>query len=123
MALPSRKKPRQKRSEVASRQASINIGSVRLEPLESASVYYINFIEVANSPQDFSLICGRLPVKLSQSKIEEVKTVGALVIEPEVQLIIPTALVPGLIRALTVQKEMYEKLYGIQIKEVGGEPK
>jgi len=42
-----------------------------------------------------------------------------MVIEPEVQLIIPTTLVPGLIRALTAQKEVYEELYKVQIKEVG----
>jgi hypothetical protein len=96
----------------------VKIGSVRLEPLESASVYYVNYIEVANSPQDFSLICGRLPGKLSAEKTEEAKKLGVLVIEPEVQLIIPITLVPGLIKALTIQKEKYEKLFGIQIKEV-----
>lgn len=116
------KNPRQNSPERVPQQPisshSINISSVRLEPLEGASVYYVNYVEVGNSPQDFSLICGRLPGKLSVEKIKEAKTLGALVIEPEVQLIIPTTLVPGLIRALTIQKEKYEKLYGVQIKEV-----
>jgi len=113
--LPVVKDPRQKHSQQAD---TITIGSIRLEPSESTSVYYVNFIEVATTPQDFSVICGRLPGKLSATKLEEVKDVGALVIEPDVQIVIPVTLVPGLIRILTAQKELYEKIYGIQIKEV-----
>lgn len=104
---------------IAAKQSDvIKIGAVRLEPLENTSVYYVNYIEIANSPQDFSIICGRLPGKLSHDKMEQAKKLGALVIEPEVQLIIPTTLVPGLIRALTIQKEKYEKMFGLQIKEI-----
>jgi hypothetical protein len=98
---------------------ALNIGSVRLEPMENVPVYYVNFIEVGNSPQDFSLLCARLPSKLTASKIAEAKELGALLLEPEVQIIIPTTLVPGLIRALTAQKENYEKLFATEIKEVG----
>ena len=100
---------------------TITIGSIRLEPSESTAVYYVNFIEVATTPQDFSVICGRLPGKLSATKLEEVKEVGVLVLEPDVQIVIPVTLVPGLIRILTAQKELYEKIYGIQIKEVESE--
>jgi hypothetical protein len=96
-----------------------NLG-IRLEPLEGVPVYYVNFVEVGNSPQDFTLTCGRMPGKFTSAKIEEIKTIGAVVIEPEVQIIIPPAVVPGLIRALSVQKESYEETYQLEIKEVGG---
>jgi hypothetical protein len=119
VALPVAKKPRQNRPDAASAQSSvITIGSIRLDPSESTSVYYVNHIEVATTPQDFSVICGRMPGKLSATKLEEIKEAGALVIEPDVQIVIPVTLVPGLIRILTLQKELYEKIYGIQIKEV-----
>jgi hypothetical protein len=114
------KKPKQNHPDSAASQQSgvIEISSIRLEPSESTSVYYVNHIEVATTPQDFSVICGRLPGKLSATKLEEIKEAGALVIEPDVQIVVPVTLVPGLIRILTLQKELYEKIYGIQIKEV-----
>jgi hypothetical protein len=98
-AAPIKKKRRQ--SESPAPQAGtplphgvMSLRGIRLEPLESATVYYINYIEVASSPQDFTIICGRLPGKLSSEKFEEVKNGGVLVIEPDVQLVIPTTLVP-----------------------------
>jgi hypothetical protein len=119
VALPVAKKPKQNHPDSASQQGGvIEISSIRLEPSESTSVYYVNHIEVATTPQDFNVICGRLPGKISATKLEEIKEANALVIEPDVQIVIPVTLVPGLIRILTVQKELYEKIYGIQIKEV-----
>jgi len=96
----------------------MSVTSIRLEPIENAPVYYVNYVEIGNSPQDFSLLCARLPAKLTPAKIEEVKKERALIVEPDVQVVIPTALVPGLIRALTAQKESYEEMYGVEIKEV-----
>lgn len=113
------KKPEQKRPGPITQQAgAVTINSVRLEPIENASVYYVNYIEVTTSPQDFSIIGGRLPAKLSEEKIQEIQSSGALTVEPDVHIVIPVTLVPAIIRALTGQKELYEKLYGIQIKEV-----
>jgi hypothetical protein len=120
ITLPVVKKSKAQKSKSASPQSGVmNINSVRLEPIESAAVFYVNYIEVGNSPQDFSLWCGRMPSKLTPAKIEEIESIGALVIEPDVQLIIPTTLVPGLIKALITAKENYEKLFGVQLKEVG----
>jgi hypothetical protein len=120
ITLPVVKKPKAQKSKSASPQSGVmNIDSVRLEPIESAAVFYVNYIEVGNSPQDFSLWCGRMPSKLTPAKIEEIESIGALVIEPDVQLIIPTTLVPGLIKALITAKENYEKLFRVQLEEVG----
>jgi hypothetical protein len=100
-------------------QANQEVAKIVLDSIENAPVYYVNHIEVANSPQDFSLICARLPAKISKEKIEEVKQTGTLTVEPDVQIVIPTTLVPGLIKALTIQKEAYESMFKTQIKEVG----
>jgi hypothetical protein len=96
----------------------INVTAIRLEPLENAATFYVNHIEVGSSAHDFSLICGRLPGKLSLDQFEEVKGSGALVVEPEVQVVIPATLVIGLIKALTAQKDNYEKTYGVALKEI-----
>jgi hypothetical protein len=92
---------------------------IKLEPLESASTYYVNHIEVGSSGLDFSLIGGRLPGKLSTDQINEIKNDGAFVVEPDVQIVIPTTLIVGLIRALTMQKEHFEKIHDIQLRELG----
>jgi hypothetical protein len=97
-----------------------NITAITLEPLENASTFYVNHIEVGSTAHDFSLICGRLPGKLSLDQLEEVKDGGALVVEPEVQVVIPATLVIGLIEALTTQKDNYEKTYGVKLKEIRG---
>src|ERR1700730_3717690 len=36
----------------------------------------------------------------------------------EVQIVVPTTLVPGLLRALTTRKELYEKTFGVQLKRL-----
>jgi hypothetical protein len=91
---------------------------IGLEPTDNVSVYYANYIEVANSIHDFSLFCSRVPAKLTTEKIEEINNIDELVLEPEVQIIIPTTLVPGLIRALTTQRENYERALNVKIDEI-----
>jgi hypothetical protein len=98
----------------------VQISTIRMEPLESASTYYVNHVEIASSLHDFSIICGRLPGKLSADQVEEVNSSGSLVIEPEVQVIIPSTLIIGPIRALTTQKGIYEETYGVKLHEIGG---
>jgi len=100
----------------------INVTAIRMEPLESASTYYVNHIEIGSSAHDFSLICGRLPGKLSAEQFEDIREGGALVVEPEVQIIIPATLVLGLIKALTIQKDTYEKTYGVKLNEIRNVP-
>lgn len=92
--------------------------NIRLEPLDGVSTYYVNHVEVGSSPQDFSLICGRLPGKITEDQYDEMREFGFVSIEPEVQIIIPTTLIAGLIRALSTQKANYESTYGVELKEV-----
>jgi hypothetical protein len=86
-------------------------------PNESTPLYYVNFMEAANTANDFTLFFARLPPKLSEEKLEELKTKKTIHIEPDVQVVIPVSLVPAIIVALTTQKETYERLIGQKIQE------
>lgn len=91
-----------------------------VEPLEGAPVHYVDYLEVANTVHDFSLLCVRLPPKISDEKRKTAAATKELRVEPEVVITFPTPLVVGLIRALTIQKEAYEKMFGSKIEEPGG---
>ena len=86
---------------------------------DPAPFHYVNFMEVANTVNDFSLLCVRLPPKLSDDKFKSVSANKELHVEPEVVITFPTSMVPGLIRALTTQMEAYEKMAGSAIQEPG----
>lgn len=90
-----------------------------VDPSEAAPVHYVNYMEVANTTNDFSLLCVRLPPKISDEKRQQFMATKELHVEPDVVLTFPTSIVPGLIRALTTQKENYEKAIGSTIQEPG----
>jgi hypothetical protein len=89
-----------------------------VEVPEGTPSYYANFIEITHTKWDFSLVAARLPAKWTPSKVAEMQATGSLAIPAEMTLVIPTTLVAGLIRALTVQKEAYEKETGVELKEL-----
>jgi hypothetical protein len=81
--------------------------------------YYVNHAEIGFTPHEFTVMVARIPPKLAPEAIEVVTKQGTLTLDAELQLVIPPTLVPGLIRALTISKEQYEKVTGIAIKDVG----
>ncbi len=118
MCIAMTQKESEKAKSHAPKEGKISVSSIRLEPSENVSTYYVNHIEVGNSVHDFSLICGRLPGKLNMEQLEEIKSTGTFTLEPDVMVVIPASLISGLIRALTTQKETYEKAYGVELKEL-----
>jgi hypothetical protein len=76
-------------------------------------------MEAANTANDFSLLCVRMPAKLSDERKSQILATKELHVEPDVVITFPTSLVPSLIRALTTQKENYEKAIGATIQEPG----
>jgi hypothetical protein len=96
--------------------ASFGVRAV-VEVPEGTPAFYTNFIEISNTPWDFSLILAKLPAKPNPSSIEEIKASGTLPVTAELTINFPPALMAGLIRALTTQKELYEKMTGTELKE------
>ncbi len=80
---------------------------------DDTPVYYINHAEFAGSIYDIGMIVARMPTKPTPERLAIATETGVLEVEAELQLIFPPSLVPGLIRALTKQKETYEKQFGL----------
>lgn len=79
---------------------------------EATPTYYVNSVEVSNTQHDFSLICTKIPAKLTPAEWQRASATGELAVEASVLLTCPTTLIPALVRALNTQKEMYEKQNG-----------
>jgi hypothetical protein len=92
--------------------------AVAIDVPEGTPSYYSNWIEVSNTKWDFCLTAALMPSRHNKAKIAEMQANRALTLTAEVQLIIPTTLLPGLIRALTMQKERFEKETKTELKEV-----
>jgi len=110
----ARKPPKKKEAEPGTNiQVTVNV--------TEGPVYYINYAEVTNTPNDFSILGTRLPPKPSQEMIDELKKGGSIDLDTIVQIVFPVSMISGLIRALQTRKEMYEKFYKTSIKELGVE--
>ena len=79
---------------------------------DELAVYYANYAEASAGHHECLISFARVPTKLSVARTEEAKG-GTLRLEPLVQVMIPPTLLPGLIRALSITKEGYEKLVGL----------
>ena len=82
------------------------------DPKLDTPSYYINYAAVAHSQYEFLLSVLRTPAQLSPEQIELAKKGSAVPVEPILQLIIPPRLIDGLIKALSTQKEKYERENG-----------
>ncbi len=92
-----------------------------LHPSEDVPSYYVNFIEVALSQNEFSMYGVQVPTKMSSDAIERAKKSGEFHLAPEVQIVFPVTIIQGLIDALAKQRDFYCKQFGasIQIKGRG----
>jgi len=95
---------------------------VVVEVQDGTPAFYSNFIEVSQTKWDFSLIFATLPPKPTAAKIAEMQATGVLACPAEATINFPPTLMAGLIRALNMQKELYEKENGVELKETGNEP-
>lgn len=90
-----------------------------VEATDSTIIEYVNFAEIAHSQHEFSILCVRVPTKPNAAAIGEAKKTGALELNATLQLLLPPTIIPGLIRALGIQKDAYEARFG----PITGEPK
>jgi hypothetical protein len=95
---------------------------IAIEVLDGTPTYYANFIEIGHTKWDFSLIFAKLPPKPTAGKIAEMQATGTLALPAETAINFPPTLMMGLIRALTIQKEAYEKENKVELKETNDEP-
>ena len=86
---------------------------------DGTPTYYINHAEISVSPYEFGIATARLPTKPTAEQIAAARITGELAVEAELVLLMPASVIPGLIRALTQQKTLYETQYG-PIFDAGG---
>ena len=77
---------------------------------------YANHAEVSHTQHDFSITFAKIPSKLSADRIREVQAAKQLILEPLMQVVIPTSLMAGLIDALTIQQAKHKALKPGKIK-------
>ena len=98
-----------KKAKIKPNRITIKIES---DPKPDTPSYYINYAAVAHSEYEFLLSVLRIPDKLSPEQTELAKKGSPVLLEPILQLIIPPRLIDGLIKALSIQKEKYERENG-----------
>jgi hypothetical protein len=87
---------------------SITAG-VRLDVRPDTPSYYVNYVAVTHTPYDFCIGVARIPSQLTSEQAELAKKGEPVPIEATLQLIIPSQLIDGLIKALADQKQKYEE--------------
>ncbi|OFW17717.1 MAG: hypothetical protein A3H27_13055 [Acidobacteria bacterium RIFCSPLOWO2_02_FULL_59_13] len=96
--------------------------TVQVDAKPETPFYYVNFLAVNHSPYDFTISALRLPSQLTPEQKEYARKSEPVPMEPTLQLIIPTHIIKGLIKALSIQCQKYEAKYGtISSKEDGHE--
>jgi hypothetical protein len=72
-----------------------------LEADDSMEPIYVNFAEVSQGQYECEINFARTPAKLSADRISALQDGGAISIYPLVKLILPTALLPNLVKAIS----------------------
>jgi hypothetical protein len=93
-----------------------------VQPGEGTETYYVNHAEVGGTQHDFTIMFAQIPAKPSRTVLADASKSGELRIDASVQVTFPTSLISGLIRALTTQKEMYNKRFGVTLVEPEANP-
>lgn len=98
--------------------------TVQVDAKPDTPFYYVNYLAVNHSPYDFTISALRLPSQLAPEQKLYARKSEPVPMEPTLQLIIPTHIIKGLIRALSIQCNKYEAKYGtIPFKEEEGHEK
>jgi hypothetical protein len=98
-----------KRKKTGPQTATVKIS---LQASDATANFYVNNAEVGHTPHDFTLACAKLRSKLSPSEFAAATESGQLTVEALVQITFPPTLMPGLLKALTTQRDLYEKRFG-----------
>jgi hypothetical protein len=83
-----------------------------LDVSDATASYYVNYVEIGHTPSDFTVTCGRVPGKPSMAQLAVARETGELRLDSPVQITIPVNVLPAVIDALTLRREMYEQQYG-----------
>lgn len=89
---------------------------IELTPSEFAATFYVNYLEVGQTMGDFTLFGSQLPAKLSKLTMASVAEEGVLRVPVEIQITFPLSVISGLIQALMIQKELFERTHNVSLQ-------
>jgi hypothetical protein len=92
--------------------------SIAIEVPHGSAGTYVNYIEVVHTPYDFTLVGIQIPAKLGRDHMNLVSEGRQVTFEAEIQLTFPTSILVGLINALLIQKDQYEKIHNVNLGSV-----
>ena len=82
---------------------------VTLDPDTEAPTYYVNYAEVSHNQYEIGISVARLPTKFSNEQLSKIRESKQIQYKPLLQLVLPPAVIPGLIEALRSQLALYER--------------
>jgi transposase-like protein len=93
---------------------------VILDSNEDTSTVYANHAEISHNMNEFCVSFARVPTRISQDTISHIREHGKISVPTLIQVVLPPTIVPGLIKALSSQKDLYESTFA-KIYEAGSE--
>jgi len=115
--------PKKAISKTASDKPKFAQVRIVLNEVADVPSYYVNYAEVSQGMHDFSIHVARMPSRFSPDVAAAAAKEGVLRIDPMLQLVVPPTIIPGLIKALELQKAMYEKQHGEIVDPTDSPPK
>lgn len=85
---------------------------VELETKPDVPAYYVNYMSVGHTAFDFVISAGRLPFPVPQEQITRINNGQSMLVDTILQLVVPPRVMKGLLDAVTIQIETYEKVFG-----------
>ncbi len=92
---------------------------VSLRVTDDTPSYYVNHLEVSQTQHEFTFSVGKIPSRFSAEKQSEIAGSHVMEIDAMLQLMIPPTLLPGIIKAMQIQLELFEKANG-KVKDNSG---
>jgi hypothetical protein len=86
--------------------------NISIDVTEDTPTYYANHLEVGHSHFEFMLNVSRLPPKPSAEQMRRVEEQGALIVNPEMQILFSPKLAVAFMEALRLQIASYETNVG-----------
>lgn len=74
--------------------------------------YYANHVEIAINKHEIALWVARIPTKPGRDEMALAEMTGEIVIDAEMQILLPPTLIDGLISALETTKTNFETAFG-----------
>lgn len=86
--------------------------TIVMDTTPDTPAYYMNHAELSVGQHDISLSLARIPPKPGRQELAEAIKSGEILVDAELQIILPPTILPGLIAALQKVKDGYETLFG-----------